>query len=65
SVLVRKLKKLPRNKCWLVGYSKEDVEKVATEFNKTWETSLRVGVNDCRHYTNGSTTYLSRSSSFR
>ncbi|RYR00795.1 hypothetical protein Ahy_B07g088911 isoform B [Arachis hypogaea] len=58
AVLVRKLKKLPRNKCWLVGYSKEDAEKVATEFNKTWETSLRVGVNDCRHYTNGLVTQL-------
>ncbi|XLR06708.1 hypothetical protein S83_034646, partial [Arachis hypogaea] len=44
----------------LVGYSKEDAEKVATEFNKTWEISLRVGVNDCRHYTNDNTTYLSR-----
>ncbi|XLT02366.1 hypothetical protein HN51_051717 [Arachis hypogaea] len=65
AVLVRKLKKLPRSKCRLVGYSKEDAEKVATEFNKTWETSLRVGVNDCHHYTNANTTYLSRSSSFR
>ncbi|MED6106274.1 hypothetical protein PIB30_003687 [Stylosanthes scabra] len=53
AVLVRKLKRLPRSKCWLVGYSKEDGEEIATEFNKTWETSLRVGVHDCRHYTNG------------
>lgn len=50
---MRKLKGLPRSKCWLVGYSKEDAVEIASEFNKKWETSLRVGVNDCRDYTNG------------
>ncbi|KAL2316558.1 hypothetical protein Fmac_030434 [Flemingia macrophylla] len=51
-VLVRKLKKLPRNKCWLVGYSKEDAVEIAREFNEKWETNLRIGLHDCRDYTN-------------
>ncbi|KAK7299833.1 hypothetical protein RJT34_10661 [Clitoria ternatea] len=54
AVLVRKLKKVPRNKCWLVGYSKvDDAVETAREFNKEWETNLRIGLHDCRDYTNG------------
>ncbi|RDX69960.1 hypothetical protein CR513_50858 [Mucuna pruriens] len=53
AVLVRKLKKLPRNKCWLVGYSEADAVEIAKEFNKKWETNLRIGLHDCRDYTNG------------
>ncbi|OIW16439.1 hypothetical protein TanjilG_19155 [Lupinus angustifolius] len=53
TLLVRKLKTMPRRKCWLVGYSKGDGVEIASEFNKKWETKLRVGLNDCRHYTNG------------
>ncbi|XP_061344140.1 uncharacterized protein LOC133290096 isoform X2 [Gastrolobium bilobum] len=53
AILVRKLKKLPRSKCWLVGYSKADAVEIASEFNEKWETSLRIGLNDCRDYTNG------------
>ncbi|KAK7258343.1 hypothetical protein RIF29_23916 [Crotalaria pallida] len=53
ALLTRKLKTLPRSKCWLVGYSKADAVETAIEFNKRWETSLRVGLNDCRDYTNG------------
>ncbi|KAG2390668.1 uncharacterized protein HKW66_Vig0253940 [Vigna angularis] len=52
AVLVRKLQKLPRNKCWLVGYSTEDAMEIAGEFNKKWETNLRIGLHDCRDYTN-------------
>ncbi|KAE9614670.1 hypothetical protein Lalb_Chr04g0247191 [Lupinus albus] len=52
-LLVRKLKTLPRSKCWLVGYSKGNAVEIATQFNTKWDTSLRVGLNDCRHYTNG------------
>ncbi|TKY57504.1 hypothetical protein E2542_SST21954 [Spatholobus suberectus] len=52
AVLVRKLKKLPRNKCWLVGYSTEDAVEIAREFNKKWETNLTIGLHDCRDYTN-------------
>lgn len=50
---MRKLKKLPRSKCWLVGYAEADAVEIASEFNKNWETDLRVGLNDCRDYTNG------------
>ncbi|AET00968.2 hypothetical protein MtrunA17_Chr5g0447981 [Medicago truncatula] len=53
AVLVRKLKRLPRSKCWLVGYAEADAVEIASEFNKKWETDLRIGVNDCRDYTNG------------
>jgi len=51
-VLARKLQKLPKNKCWLVGYSTEDAVEIAREFNKKWETDLRIGLHDCRDYTN-------------
>ncbi|KAJ1415582.1 hypothetical protein SESBI_18013 [Sesbania bispinosa] len=53
AVLVRKLKNLPRRKCWPVGYAKADAVEIASEFNKKWETNLRIGLNDCRDYTNG------------
>ena len=47
---MRQLKKLPRNKCWLVGYSKAEADamEIAREFNKEWETNLRIGLHDCR-----------------
>ncbi|XP_028758094.1 uncharacterized protein LOC114717166 [Neltuma alba] len=53
TVLVRKMKTMPRRKCWLVGYSKADGVGIANEFNKNWDTNLRVGLHDCRDYTNG------------
>lgn len=53
AVLVRKLRRLPQSKCWLVGYAKTDAVETATEFNRNWETNLKIGVNDCRDYTNG------------
>ncbi|KAK4279186.1 hypothetical protein QN277_016932 [Acacia crassicarpa] len=53
TVLVRKMKTLPRRKCWFVGYSKADGVGIANEFNKTWDTYLKVGLHDCRDYTNG------------
>ncbi|WCJ37456.1 hypothetical protein M5689_018592 [Euphorbia peplus] len=53
-VLVRNLKRLPRSKCWLIGSSKvDDAIQVATKFTDEWDTNLRVGHHDCRHYTNG------------
>lgn len=53
AVLVRKLRRLPQSKCWLVGYAKTDAVETATEFNRKWETNLKIGLNDCRDYTNG------------
>lgn len=53
AVLVRKLNKLPRSKCWLVGYAETDAVEIANEFNRKYETDLRIGLNDCRDYTNG------------
>ncbi|XP_039029993.1 uncharacterized protein LOC120164309 isoform X1 [Hibiscus syriacus] len=52
-VLTRKLRKLPRSRCWFVGYSEGDAVDKAYEFSNTWEVDLRVGLHDCRHYTNG------------
>ncbi|KAL5798026.1 hypothetical protein ACOSQ2_002846 [Xanthoceras sorbifolium] len=58
AVLVRKLTKLPRNKCWFVGSSKLDTVDLAMKFNENWETDLRVGQHDCRDYTNGLVEHL-------
>lgn len=52
-VLERNLKRMPQNKCWLVGYAEANAVEIASQFNKKWETSLRIGLNDCRDYTNG------------
>ncbi|KAL5581729.1 hypothetical protein UlMin_014171 [Ulmus minor] len=57
-VLVRKLSKLPKRKCWFVGSSKVNATDIASEFNNNWETNLRVGHHDCRDYTNGLVEYL-------
>ncbi|XWS47349.1 hypothetical protein CRYUN_Cryun14cG0144900 [Craigia yunnanensis] len=57
-VLTRKLTKLPRSRCWFVGYSKEDAVDKAYKFNNTWEADLRVGFHDCRDYTNGLVEHL-------
>ncbi|ANM62370.1 PTB domain engulfment adapter [Arabidopsis thaliana] len=57
-VLQRRLKNVPRQRCWMVGPSKgNDAMEMAMEFNKSWETDLRVGFHDCRHYTNGLVLY--------
>ncbi|KAJ4826488.1 hypothetical protein Tsubulata_041177 [Turnera subulata] len=53
TVLVRKLGKLPKNKCWFVGSSKVDAVDVATKYSSNWDMNLRVGRHDCRDYTNG------------
>nr|XP_011460096.1 PREDICTED: uncharacterized protein LOC101296647 isoform X2 [Fragaria vesca subsp. vesca] len=53
-ILTRRLSKLPRTKCWFVGSSKAGAIDIAREFNKGWETHLRVGHHDCRNYTNAS-----------
>ncbi|EOX93377.1 PTB domain-containing engulfment adapter protein 1 isoform 1 [Theobroma cacao] len=57
-VLARKLTKLPRRKCWFVGYSNEDAVGKAYKFNNTWGADLRVGLHDCRDYTNGLVEHL-------
>ncbi|XVF81513.1 hypothetical protein PTKIN_Ptkin15bG0161400 [Pterospermum kingtungense] len=57
-VLTRRLKKLPRSRCWFVGYSNEDAVDKAYKFNNTWEADLRVGFHDCRDYTNGLVEHL-------
>nr|XP_011460097.1 PREDICTED: uncharacterized protein LOC101296647 isoform X3 [Fragaria vesca subsp. vesca] len=57
-ILTRRLSKLPRTKCWFVGSSKAGAIDIAREFNKGWETHLRVGHHDCRNYTNGLVEYL-------
>ncbi|ESQ36989.1 hypothetical protein EUTSA_v10002690mg [Eutrema salsugineum] len=52
-VMQRKLKNVPKQRCWMVGSSKvNNAIEMAIEFNNSWETDLRVGSHDCRHYTN-------------
>lgn len=56
-VMQRKLKNVPKQRCWMVGSSKgNNAMEMAIEFNSSWETDLRVGLHDCRHYTNGTIT---------
>ncbi|XP_058081002.1 uncharacterized protein LOC131229137 isoform X2 [Magnolia sinica] len=52
-VRMRKLAKLPTRKCWFVGFSNENGINVAHKFNDHWQTDLKIGDHDCRHYTNG------------
>ncbi|KAD4179051.1 hypothetical protein R6Q59_022615 [Mikania micrantha] len=49
----RKMKNLPKMRCWRVGSCNVDVEEVMRKFNSSWDTDLIVGHHDCRHYTNG------------
>ncbi|XP_009136149.1 uncharacterized protein LOC103860312 [Brassica rapa] len=52
-VMQRKLKNVPKQRCWMVGSPKgNNAMEMAIEFNSSWETDLRVGFHDCRHYTN-------------
>ncbi|KAF8119009.1 hypothetical protein N665_0001s0065 [Sinapis alba] len=53
-VMQRKLKNVPKQRCWMVGSPKgnDNAMEMAIEFNSSWETDLRVGFHDCRHYTN-------------
>ncbi|KAL3337643.1 hypothetical protein AABB24_029992 [Solanum stoloniferum] len=57
-VLTRTLKKLPKRKCWFVGYSDSDAMDAANRFNKGWDTDLRINHHDCRNYVNGLVEYL-------
>ncbi|XP_038901411.1 uncharacterized protein LOC120088292 isoform X1 [Benincasa hispida] len=49
----RKLSRLPKTKCSYVGYSNANAVEVASKFNGSWDTNLRIGHHDCRDYTNG------------
>ncbi|KAL7086418.1 hypothetical protein ACP275_13G001500 [Erythranthe tilingii] len=57
-ILVRKLKKLPNRKCWFVSYAKQNTTDAAKIFNQNWDTKLRIGHHDCRHYCQGLVEYL-------
>ncbi|XP_059662916.1 uncharacterized protein LOC132308733 [Cornus florida] len=57
-VLVRRLNKVPKRKCWFIGLSKVDALDATYKFNQNWETDLRIGHHDCRDYTNGLVEYL-------
>nr|XP_043628691.1 uncharacterized protein LOC122600097 isoform X2 [Erigeron canadensis] len=48
----RKMKKLPKTRCWRVGSCNVDVVEAMHTFNSNWDTDLIVGQHDCRHYTN-------------
>ena len=51
NVLLRRI--CCRTSLGIVGYSRADGIGIANEFNKNWDTYLRVGLHDCRDYTNG------------
>uniref|UniRef100_A0A803NDU5 Uncharacterized protein n=1 Tax=Chenopodium quinoa TaxID=63459 RepID=A0A803NDU5_CHEQI len=54
NILVRKISKIPKKKCWYIGSSKlSNAVEAAYKFNSSWQTDLRLGHHDCRHYTNG------------
>ncbi|XP_021735217.1 uncharacterized protein LOC110701920 [Chenopodium quinoa] len=54
NILVRKISKIPKKKCWYIGSSKlSNAVEAAYNFNSSWQTDLRIGHHDCRHYTNG------------
>ncbi|KAF5746136.1 hypothetical protein HS088_TW06G00301 [Tripterygium wilfordii] len=57
-VLVRKLKNMPRTKCWFIGSAYCNALDAANAFNGGWETDLRVGHHDCRDYANGLVEHL-------
>ncbi|XP_071730040.1 uncharacterized protein [Rutidosis leptorrhynchoides] len=58
-VQIRKMKNLPKTRCWRVGSCNYvDVVDAVIKFNSCWDTDLVVGQNDCRHYTNGLVEYL-------
>ncbi|KAI3702622.1 hypothetical protein L6452_28370 [Arctium lappa] len=52
-VQMRKIKKLPKTKCWMVGSCNVNVVDAIHKFNSNWDTDLIVGQHDCRHYANG------------
>ncbi|KAF3338292.1 hypothetical protein FCM35_KLT17129 [Carex littledalei] len=52
-ILKREITRIPRTRCWFVGFSKGNTLEIANRFNQNWSTDLVVGTNDCRHYTNG------------
>ncbi|XP_056162989.1 uncharacterized protein LOC115689527 [Syzygium oleosum] len=52
TLLRRKLTRLPKQRCWFVGYSEEDSLDIVLKINDTWETDWRMGIHDCRNYAN-------------
>ncbi|XP_024959430.1 uncharacterized protein LOC112500256 isoform X3 [Cynara cardunculus var. scolymus] len=57
---MRKMKKLPKTKCWMVGSCNVDVVDAVHKFNSNWDTDLIIGQHDCRHYTNDPKKHESR-----
>lgn len=62
TLLRRKLTRLPKRRCWFVGYSEEDSLDTVLKFNNTWETDWRMGTHDCHNYANGN--YRSETTQF-
>ncbi|XP_057525958.1 uncharacterized protein LOC130805279 [Amaranthus tricolor] len=53
TILERKISKIPKKRCWFIGSSQSShAVEAAYKFNGSWDTDLRVGQHDCRHYTN-------------
>ncbi|XP_039131198.1 uncharacterized protein LOC120267585 [Dioscorea cayenensis subsp. rotundata] len=51
-ILKRAMRRLPKSRCWFVGYASSDGVDVADKFSEDWPTDLIVGKHDCRNYTN-------------
>ncbi|WOL12069.1 hypothetical protein Cni_G20832 [Canna indica] len=52
-ILKRMLRRMPKTRCWFIGFSDTDSVHVANKFSEDWSTDLTVGRHDCRHFTNG------------
>lgn len=52
-ILKRKLQRVPKSRCWFVGFSDSNAVDKANKFSEKWPSDLIVGKHDCRHYTNG------------
>ncbi|XP_020258608.1 uncharacterized protein LOC109834848 isoform X2 [Asparagus officinalis] len=50
-IMKRLLSRLPRKRCWFIGFSQADGVEMARKFTEDWSTDLIVGKHDCRHYT--------------
>lgn len=49
----RELSTLPTKRHWLIGKARKEIcISEARIFNQRWDTELKLGEHDCRHYTN-------------
>ncbi|XP_020110451.1 uncharacterized protein LOC109725621 isoform X2 [Ananas comosus] len=59
-ILKRKLQRVPKSRCWFVGFSDSNAVDKANKFSEKWPSDLIVGKHDCRHYTNATRCLLEK-----